>query len=199
MKRLFIAIAVAFVCVMAMAQPARAVLDKTAEALNHKGGITANFTIANDAFGTTSGTIAVKGQMFHANMPQATIWFDGKTQWAYMKQSEEVNINVPTESEQQMINPYSFITMYKKGFSYTMRTVGNSYEVHLVSTDTKRAVKEMYITVSKSAYIPSKIRMRQGANWSTITITNFKKGNLSDNVFKFNAKDYPSAEIIDLR
>lgn len=199
MKRLFIAIAVAFVYIVAMAQPARSVLDKTAEALNHKGGITANFTIANEAFGTTTGTIAVKGQMFQATMPQAIIWFDGKTQWAYMRQSEEVNINVPTESEQQMINPYSFITMYKKGFSYSMRTVGNSYEVHLVSTDRSRSVKEMLITVSKSTYVPSKIRMRQGANWSTITITNFKKGNLADSMFKFNAKEYPSAEIIDLR
>ena len=41
--------------------------------------------------------------------------------------------------------------------------------------------------------------MRQNNKWSTITISNFQTKTLSDALFTFNAKNYPNAEIIDLR
>ena len=41
--------------------------------------------------------------------------------------------------------------------------------------------------------------MRQSSGWITISISNVKSSNLSDALFTFNAKDYPKAEVIDLR
>jgi hypothetical protein len=41
--------------------------------------------------------------------------------------------------------------------------------------------------------------MLQGKNWTTINISNFKAKNQSNDIFSFNSKDYPKAEIIDLR
>lgn len=198
MKKIYFLIIATLLSINIVAQPAKAVLDKTAATLNSRGGVTADFVISNDMMSDIKGKISVKGQMFKADMPQMTIWYDGKTQWSYVKESDEVNVNNPTETEQQLINPYSFLNMYKNGFNYTMKTFNNYYEVRLTAKDKKRHVQEMIINIKKD-YIPSKIRMRYGAKWNTITINSLKKENLSDNVFKFNRKDYPSAEIIDLR
>ena len=137
--------------------------------------------------------------MFQATTPQAIIWFNGKTQWTYMKNQQEVNVSNPTEAELQAINPYNFINIYKKGYKYTMKTVGAGYEVHLKATDTKRQIQEMYITVNKSSYTPSQVKMRQGKKWTTINVSSLKKSNLANSVFTFPAKDYPNAEVIDLR
>jgi hypothetical protein len=41
--------------------------------------------------------------------------------------------------------------------------------------------------------------MKQQKGWTTIDIKNFKKTNIADGTFRFNSKDFPSAEIIDLR
>jgi hypothetical protein len=41
--------------------------------------------------------------------------------------------------------------------------------------------------------------MKQQKGWTTIDIKNFKKANITDGTFRFNSKDFPSAEIIDLR
>ena len=41
--------------------------------------------------------------------------------------------------------------------------------------------------------------MREGKNWTTITVGSFKKAKLADSYFTFPSKDYPQAEIIDLR
>ena len=68
----------------------------------------------------------------------------------------------------------------------------------MVAQDKKRSIQELYITIGKN-YIPSQVKMRQGTNWITINITNFKAKNQSDAVFTFNAKEFPKAEVIDLR
>lgn len=183
----------------ATAQTAKSVLDKTAAAVSNKGGITAKFTISSPSIKSMSGTLQVKGRKFHATTPQATIWFDGKTQWTYMKNNEEVNVSNPTDAELQAINPYNFINIYKSGYKYSMTSSGGKYQVHLTATDKKRSIQEMYITVNKSTYVPSQVKMKQNKKWTTITISNFKKTNLSDSSFRFNAKQYPNAEIIDLR
>lgn len=179
------------------AAQARKILDKTAAVIGRKGGATANFSISGKS-GSTSGTIAVKGNKFSASTPQAKIWYDGKTQWTYMKSSDEVNISTPTEAQQQSMNPYKFINIYKNGFKMSMKNVSGGWQIHLYATNQKRTIKEMYITINKS-YRPVTIRMRQSGGWTTIKVSGFKQANLADNTFRFNAKDYPSAEIIDLR
>ena len=66
------------------ADKARKILDKTATIVGHKGGASASFSIQSSNVGTTKGTIAIKGNMFHVSTDKATIWYNGKTQWTYM-------------------------------------------------------------------------------------------------------------------
>ena len=182
----------------AYGQSAKEVLDKTAAVVSAKNGAQASFSIKGDDF-STSGTIAIKGRKFHATTPQAVVWFDGKTQWTYVKKNDEVNVANPSESELAAINPYSFIYMYKKGYSYTLTKKGGSYEIHLKATDKKRSIQEMYLVINPKTSVPSRIRLKQKKGWTTIDIRNFKTSSLSDGLFRFNSKDFPSAEIIDLR
>ena len=90
-------------------QNAQQVLDKTASVVSNKSGVEASFTISSKQYGNTNGTIAIKGRKFHADTNEATVWFDGKTQWTYVKQNDEVNVNNPTAADLQAINPYNFI------------------------------------------------------------------------------------------
>lgn len=179
------------------ATQARKILDKTASIIGRKGGAVANFSISGK-YGNTSGTIAIKGNKFNAKTPQAIVWYDGKTQWTYMKKNQEVNVSTPTEAQQQSMNPYKFISIYKNGFKLGMKNVSEGWQIHLYATNQKRTIKEMYIVVGKN-YLPKTIRMRQSNGWTTIKVTNFKAKNLADTMFRFNAKDFPNAEVIDLR
>ena len=105
MKRIsIIQILLAFVLGI-QAQNARTILDRTANVVGNKSGATANFSMSGK-YGNSSGTIAIKGNMFSATTPQAIIWYDGKTQWAYNRQTDEVNVSTPTEAQQQSMNPY---------------------------------------------------------------------------------------------
>ena len=181
------------------AAQARKVLDRTAALVGRKGGASANFSISSSKIGKTSGSIAIKGRMFYAHTPKATVWYNGKTQWTLMKKTNEVNITTPTEAQRMRMNPYAFITMYKQGYKMGMTKKGGNYVIHLTATSRQRSVSEMYLTVNSRNYQPSMVTMREGSTWSTITIFNFKAKNLPTSMFTFRAKDFPKAEVIDLR
>lgn len=199
MKKHFAIIMMLLLSVGVQAESAKRILDKAAATVSNPGGVQAHFQMISKQFGTTEGEIAVKGNKFHATTPDATIWFDGKTQWTYMKGNDEVNISNPTEAQLQAINPYNFINIYKKGYKLEAKKVEHFYEVHLIPTDKNRKIQEMYIVVDETSYHPTHVKMKQKDKWSTIVISRLKTASLSDNLFKFNSKDFPQAEIIDLR
>ena len=200
-KRILLTAVVMMLCTVCMGQQAtkaKQILDKTAATLNVQGGASASFTLSSEGIGSTSGTIAIKGNKFRAMTPEASTWYNGTTQWTYMKKTEEVNVSNPDERQQSQLNPYQFITLYKSGYRLSVKDVTGGWEVHLKALSLGRSIQEMYITVSKQ-YVPTKVRLREGKKWSTITISNFKAGQQSDDTFTFPSKDYPEAEIIDLR
>lgn len=177
---------------------AKVCLDRATAIVATKGGVSARFSLSNQQYGNISGTISIKGQKFVASTPQTTVWFDGRTQWSYMKSTNEVNISTPTEAQRLSMNPYSLMSMYRQGYRLSMTVSGASYVVHMKATNTARSIQEAYVTVSKGYQLQA-IRMRQGKKWTTIKVTGIQKKNLPDAIFKFNKKKYPSAEVIDLR
>lgn len=200
-KYIIITMLLAFASTSSFAQnaaQARKVLDKAATIIGRKGGATANFSISGK-YGNTNGTIAIKGNKFRATTSDAIVWYDGKTEWTYIKRNEEVNVSTPTEAQQQAMNPYKFITIYKNGFNMSVTSTASDHNIHLVAQNQGRTIKEMYITVDKRTNLPKQVKMRQQNGWSTINITNFKAIDQSDATFRFNSKDFPHAEVIDLR
>ena len=135
MKRIGFMLVAAMIATSSFAQSAKSVLDKAAATVTAASGVKANFRMSTTT-GNTSGTIAIKGKKFFATTPQAKVWFDGKTQWTYLKNNDEVNISNPTEAQLQAINPYNFINLYKHGYTYTMNTAGTNYVTNKRSNKT---------------------------------------------------------------
>ena len=198
MKRICFLITTVLFSTITFAQTAKSVLDRTAANITVKSGVQADFKMSG-SMGSTSGTIAVKGKKFHATTPQAIVWFDGKTQWTYMTNNDEVNVTTPTEAQLQAINPYNFINLYKNGYDYTLNKSGKDYIVHLTASSKDKKIREMFITINKSTYHPTQVKLLQGTKWTIFDISNLKKQNVPDSQFRFNAKDFPQAEVIDLR
>lgn len=200
-KRYFITVLLLTFCLFGLkaqnAAKAKQILDKTAAILNRKGGSTANFTISSANIGSVSGTISIKGNKFFASTTQAKTWFNGKTQWTYVVSSNEVNISNPSAEEQAKMNPYHFISLYKTGYKMSLKEEGSNYVIHLTSK--KKAIQDIYITINKRTNIPSVVKIKERGKWIRLTVKNFKSAQLSDAKFNFNYKDFPKAEIIDLR
>ena len=176
---------------------ARKVLDKASSIICSRSGAKAQFSAYSSKY-KASGSIAIKGNKFQITTPQAMVWYNGKTQWSYMKQNNEVNVSTPDASQRARMNPYVFVNVYKKGYKMSMKNVGNSKEIHLTATG-KSAIPQMYIIVDNKTSVPSHVKMLMNGSWTSVVISNFTRANISDAYFSFNAKDFPKAAIVDLR
>ncbi|MBQ8243435.1 MAG: outer-membrane lipoprotein carrier protein LolA [Bacteroidaceae bacterium] len=200
MKRIyFIILLLVPLCIFAQKDTkARQILDRTASALQQAGGIRATFE------GSNNGTLLMKGEKFFLDCAGISSWFDGKTQWSYVSDNEEVTISIPTPEELQGINPYALIQSYKNGYNYQYKGKHTQngiigHEVKLIP-EHEQSLKSITLFVTEK-YLPIYIKVEQDNGMADeIIITSCQTNQkLNDNVFVFDKKKYPNAEIIDMR
>ena len=201
MKRLFTLWMLALLpyCISAQTDAKAAeVLDKVLEDLSDNKGIRADFG------GSETGFLLLKGEKFYLNNGNVQSWYDGKTQWSYVADTEEVNISHPTLEELQGINPYLILMRYKTDFNYAYKgsQTRNGVKGHEIVLTPKHSEQSEVIRVFISkTYHPLAMKMEQnGQTLSEINVTSYKTDQkLEDGMFRFNKSLFPNAEIIDMR
>jgi len=184
----------------AFAQDASKILEKTSAALRGAGDAKVGFTMSAEG-GSQVGYIKLSGQKFVVNMAGTITWFDGKTMWNYVKKNEEVNVTTPTAAEVAKMNPYAFITFYKKGYTAKMgKSTNKEYEV-ILTGDGNSPFSNVVLKLNKSTYYPTNIKMTSAKGGTTTINCNSiaKNQKYPATTFQFNKKNYPKAEIVDLR
>lgn len=181
------------------------IMDSTADAFRKAGGIKATFTVRSQQ-NSSNGTIFMKGDKFLLDAEGATTWFDGHTQWSYIKSSNEVNVSEPTAEELQSINPYTLLYKYKQGYKLKLGKKNDAkdkttYEVVLTATDRKQDLRCIILYVAKDSLRPLRISMALKNGETMVIIINSYQThqNYPDSKFVFDKKAYPTAEVIDLR
>lgn len=189
---------------------AKTVLDKTAETLRDAGGVQAEFvaqTFLNKKLQDSSkGAIQLKGEKFLLETEGVKTWFDGHTQWSYLVSNNEVNLSEPTPEELQSINPYALLSIYKQGYKLKLGKTETyrgkpAYEVILTASGKKQDLTCIILYVEKATWQPLCVSMTQrGGGNVVIRIQAYRTGQLyADGMFSFDQKEYPTAEVIDLR
>lgn len=211
MKRI-LSIFALLLCVFCLnAQNAKDILDKANLAYNQAGGITASFTInTEDVKGKTiysqDGKAYLKGNRFKIDVPDGITWFDGKTQWVYAKGGDEVNVSNPTGEELAGVSPSVLLSLYKVGFKLNYKGEKKEkskivYVVEMIPLGKKTEFSKMVVNIDKVSNIFTSVSIfgKDGRN-NHLIINKIQTGvSLSDNVFIFNKREYPSVEVVDLR
>ena len=184
-------------CLSAQTDKAKVVLDKVVSTLTKDGGIQIDFE------GTESGSITMKGEKFYLHSGQIQSWYDGKTQWSYVADTEEVNISHPTPEELQGINPYFILVNYQENFNSSykgMKSHEGKQVQEIVLVPKGNANERITLWISKMNY-PIYIKVENnGKPVSEINVKAIQKQEqITDHAFRFNKSLYPNAEIIDLR
>lgn len=193
---------------VAQAQNGTAALDRVVEKIRRSGDLSAAFTLTvynalNEPVDKQSGTIKLSGDKFYWTTPAMTVWYNGQLQWAYVKASEEVNLTEPTPAEIASINPYTLITTYKQNFNVNALKAKNSQQRVAELTPKKKGtqIDRVVLTVNASNWMPQSFQIYYSdRTHSTIALSRLVTGqNFSDATFVFDKKQYPKAEVIDLR
>jgi outer membrane lipoprotein-sorting protein len=153
---------------------------------------------------TTTGTFTLKGNKFVLDMPQMKVWFNGKTQWAYSSQTNEVSITEPSEKEIGETNPMAIIGSFKDQSNIKFSPKGNSGSNHLIemsSKNKKLQISKIEVAINKaSGNLVSIKSFYVNGSTSILLLNNFEKGvNVPETVFNFNQAKYKGISINDLR
>lgn len=192
----------------AQAQSGTAALDKVVEKFRHSGDLSAHFTLTlynalNEPVDKQTGTIKLAGDKFYWKTPSMTVWYNGQLQWAYVASTQEVNLTEPTADEVASINPYILINTYKQNFSVKALKSKNSQLRVAELTPKKKGtnIDRVIITVNASSWTPQSFQIHYSdRTHSTIVLSKYTAGqNFPDATFVFDKKQYPHAEVIDLR
>lgn len=130
---------------------------------------------------------------------------DGKTQWTYEKKNNEIQIN-DADNGSQSLNPAQVFTIYEKGYKYLftgeVKQQGQIYQqIDLTPIDTKKPFFKIRLLISKARnqIYSAAIYDKNGSRYTYILSSATTNYTGSDAIFGFNKKNYPSAEVVDLR
>lgn len=150
-----------------------------------------------------SGTIVLKADHFFLETDDLMVWFDGKTQWAYLKTGNEVNITNPTAEELAATNPVSIISSIRSVSRIQFgKSKNNLYQViELIPQNKKNDFRKIEIRIDKKSDIPHTINIEyQNGIKNELIFTNYRKNvSINPKTFVFDKTKYKEVLINDLR
>jgi len=216
MKRT-LALLFAFVCMVNLVKgqtdpKAKAILDEVSKKYRSYTNIKADFTFSienkqNNLKQTDKGTIYARAnsKKYKVTMAERDLISDGKVQWTYLKNDDEVQISAADNSE-DALNPANVFTLFEKGFKYIYngeRKVGNKvYQmIDLSPVDTKKPYYKIRLSIDKATkQLSNALIFDKNSSTYTYSISGFvPNAKVPESTFMFNAKSYPGVEVVDLR
>jgi outer membrane lipoprotein-sorting protein len=213
MKKLFLFLPILFLFTQAEAQDAKAksILDGVCLQTKSYSTIEIEFTynMTNSKTGvneTKKGTASMKGAKYWLSFAGQTIISDGTTQWTYIKDNNEVQINTVDPNDDQSMNPSKLLTSYDKSFTpkFVKEEVrsGKTYQILDLTPLKGRSYFKIRVEIDKVAKQISKsiVYDKNGSSTYTYSVVKFTPNKvIPDTKFTFRAADYPGVDIIDLR
>jgi outer membrane lipoprotein carrier protein len=216
MKRFFTLFLTAFTVLVASAQvkndpDAKKVLDAVSAKFRTYKAPQASFTYTVEnaqgkVLSTQKGTVTMKGNKYRISIPGMDIFSDGRTNWNYDKNANEVTIKEVDAASGELTPQKLFTSFYDRDFLYKLngeKKAGGKtvQEIELTPANKNRPFHKVYLLVDKATKTLYSARiLEKNGNRYTYTINSFKPVvTVSDAQFVFNKAKYPGVEVVDLR
>ncbi len=144
-----------------------------------------------------SGDLTIKGNKFRMTLGANETKFDGRTQWIFVSEYNEVSITEPTKEELREINPLAMIEYY---VSKDKISQGEDGAINFYPTDPKESEYFRIELRLNKANLPTRLVIYQ-KNGDKITLVwdSLNKTKVNDDYFVLDVAKYPNVEVNDLR
>lgn len=222
MKKIIINLFISLVATSALvAQPkpgmgssdpeAKKILDAVSAKFKTFKAVQAKFalTIENaggKALGNKTGALSMKGSKYRISITGQEIFCDGVNVSTYDKSANEVTITKIDPTVNTITPQKLFTNFYDKDFLYKLNgesTVKGKklQEIELTPIDKTKPFFKVLLYIDKvNSTISSAKLFEKSGNKYNYSVSNLNgKANVTDAQFVFDAKQYPGAEVVDLR
>lgn len=159
------------------------------------------FTI-NGGEGPVQGSATMAKDRYFLSTPVLTVWYDGRTQWTYLKSTDEVSITEPTADELIAANPFAILSAASD--NYTLRQLTDSQgrkRVELTPKSKMSGISKIVLFIDPATYYPHAIVVNFDDGRSVdVVIDKVTAGTTKPvSAFRYDKNRFPATEIIDLR
>ncbi len=182
-------------------ETAATIINRTATQFSNAQSVDVKFVMSSGS-DNCDGSIVMAKNKFVITTPVLRIWFDGKTQWSWLKSSNEVSITEPTAEELMESNPFKILNSYKSQYNCRkLKAAKGCYKVELTPKSSSSPVKYATVTINASTNWPEAIDIKfTNSSTVSVAIKSIKSGKaVAASTFVYDKKKCPAKSIIDLR
>lgn len=183
----------------ANAEQARRIFDKAYGMVFGQQGASLHYDVNIIGVYKTSGDIWYKGKKSKFADERVDAWNDGTTAYMVYRKKKVVEIHDAASDKKDKYSGKFKFTL--DDFDYNMSRQKDGIMLILKQRKgAKGTIKEVKALVDEKTYVPKKLRVKVYFFWTTIAISNFKQGGVTDQTFVFPRKRYASGyKFVDKR
>ena len=215
MKKVTLLIISLFATLLLVAQgsvPQMEILDQVAAKTEKYVGLKIDFTLYvenlhNAKRDSYKGNAIYKTGLYKMDIMGQVVYSDGKTNWTYLKDADEINITNNSDNEAFMTNPQAILKDYKSKFKVNF--ISDKFEKNraLLEFDffpkqiENKKYSKITIRIDKTKKQIFSVRYvgKDGVNYLIEIDKMLENPTISDSEVKFSKALYPDADIIDMR
>jgi len=132
----------------------------------------------------TEGNIWFKGKKQHFSDERVDTWNDGVTAYMAYRKRKTVEIHHANSDKKDKYSGRFKFSL--DDFNYSVAAEENGLMLTLKQKKkAKGTIKEVKALVERGTYAPIRLRIKVAFFWTTVDITDFHSGNISDELFVF--------------
>ena len=145
----------------------------------------------------TNGTIWYKGQKSKFQDSKMRSWNDGRLVLTVKKKKKEVEVH---SAKNNKSDKYSQKFKFEPdNYDYSVAEDPEGLMLTLKAKKGKKGMKEIHALVERQTYHPIRLRIKVAFIWTTIKISDFKSGGITDEMLRFPKEQFKDYKYVDKR
>ena len=179
------------------ARQARRIFNQAYQQVFGEQGATLRYDVNIVGIYKTYGTIWYKGKKSKFVDAKMNSWNDGETVYTIKKKKQEVEIHSAKNNKSDKYS--SKFKFEPENFDYSIANHEQGLMITLKAKKGAKGIKEVHALVKRQSYEPISLRIKIAFIWTTITISNFKSGGITDEMLRFPVEKYKDYKFVDKR
>lgn len=179
------------------ARQARRIFNSAYQQVFGEQGATLRYDVNITGIYKTHGTIWYKGKKSKFEDAKMNSWNDGQTVYTIKKKKKEVEIhNAKNNKSDKYSQKFKF---EPENYTYSIAQADGGLDITLKLIKGRKGMKEIHALVERNTYRPISVRIKIAFIWTTIKISNFQSGGITDEMLRFPKEHYKDYKYVDKR
>ena len=181
------------------ARQARRIFNQAYQQVFGEQGATLRYDVNITGIYKTYGTIWYKGKKSKFVDAKMNSWNDGVTVYTIKNKKKNKEVEIHSAKNNKSDKYSSKFKFEPENFDYSIANHEQGLMLTLKAKKGAKGIKEVHALVKRQTYEPISVRIKIAFIWTTISISNFKSGGITDEMLRFPAEKYKDYKFVDKR